>query len=356
MNDTIRAASRRRLGFGVIGCGTIGYHRHLRVLKRMRGVDVAGIVEPDPGRRARAVELVNTVVFESESAMFTSALIDAVVIATPPELHLLQVAGAIASGKHVYCEKPLACGAADPWRLPVHGPGSRSLVAVGFNYRFQPACRNLRKLLRDGAAGRVRAVVSHFTEPLDIAGRHWRGDPVRGGVLCDLASHHVDLYRWLLDDEIDWITAQTRSEISDEDSAIVRAATSRGVELTGYFSYGSGRSQHVVIHGTKGVLDLDLHAGTIHLEAACRRGYGVDRRSVGMRLADIGWRGLKRIRNSYDPSYRNALRAFRDSIVGSGELHPDLATLADGLAALRAINAAAGVPDADSAPAAPVDR
>ena len=331
--------SRSLLRIGVIGCGTITYWTHLRTLASLRNVRVAGLADPDRDALARARQLVDAPIFSDPDVLLASKDIDAVVIASPAGLHAEHFRAACTAGKHIYLEKPLAHDAASLSAIRACIEGAALVFAVGHNYRFYPACQRLRQRLISGSIGDVRAIFSNFTEPVEVVNMPgWKRDRRDGGgVLLDLATHHIDLYRWFLQDELAQITADTRSLYSEQDSACVRATTRSGVELCGYFAFTSSRSHQLTFHGTKGVLHLDMHTGVITEATNRRHGYGVRKRTVGGGARDFGWRSRKLVQPSYNPSHRLALRAFVDGIANPARRHADLATLDDGAAALQAV-------------------
>jgi len=331
--------TRPPLRCGVIGCGSITYWTHLRTLAGLRNVRITGLSDPDPDALTRASRLADASVFSDPGALLASEDIDAVLIASPTALHAEQLLAACAAGKHVYLEKPLAH---DAVALATIRAGIEDIsleVAIGYNYRFHPACQRLRQLLISGSIGDVRAICSDFCEPSEVLEMaDWKRNRRQGGgVLLDLATHHIDLYRWLLRQELAQISTDTRSLHSEQDSACVRATTGHGVELCGYFAFTSSRSHQLTVHGSHGVLHLDMHAGVISEVRNRSRGYGVCRRTLSGGLADLGWRSRKLIRPSYNPSHRLALTAFVDGIANPARRNLDLATVEDGAAALEAV-------------------
>lgn len=338
---------------GLIGCGTIAYWRHLRNLARLGTVRVAGIADPDPEALTRAGHLVDAPAFADPLQLLASGEIRAVVIASPTGLHAEHIGAACRAGKHVYVEKPLAHHAAALSSVRECVGATGLVIAVGHNFRFHPACQRARDRLESGSIGEVRAVFSHFAEPVETTGMPgWKYQRRHGGgVLLDLATHHFDLYRWFLRDEMAQVRAKTNSRHSEQDSACVRASTRGGVDLFGYFAFTSSRSHGWSFHGTRGVLHLDLHSGEIRETVERRFGYGVRQRRVSLGLADFTWRGRKLVQPSHDPSYAGALRAFIDAIADPTHRHPDLATFEDGATAVQAVlDAEADVSPRSAAP------
>jgi len=344
------------IGVGIIGCGAITCGVHLPNLARLRGVKIVGLVDPDPVALARAMKLSRAAAFPSADELLGDSAVDAVIIASPTVLHAGQVRAACAAGKHVYVEKPLAHDADSLAEVRAGIENSHQVVAVGYNWRFHPACQIVRQRLATQSIGTIRAIISEFTEPAGEAspgsdGAWRRHRKLGGGVLLDLASHHVDLYRWLLQAELVGVAAELRSVCADQDTAGLRASARDGVDVLGYFSLAGSRSHTLALHGTRGVLRIDFHRGHITEDRVRRSAYGVQRRRVSGGLAQTGWRLRKLISPSTNPSHDLAVRAFIAAINHPGNWPRDLATAVDGIAAVQVVLEAEARSGMGSAPA-----
>jgi predicted dehydrogenase len=160
--------------------------------------------------------------------------------------------------------------------------------------------------------------------------------------MLDLATHHVDLYRWLLGDDVVDCRARTASRQGEQDSALFAAVSRAGIALSGYFAHGPSRSHALTAHGTRGVLRLDLHRGRMTLLRNRRHGYGVRSHIAWPSLTDLPWRIRRGLQPSYNPSHRLCLQAFVQAVQSPSQRHPDLAGIEDGAAALRAVLSAEG--------------
>jgi predicted dehydrogenase len=119
-------------------------------------------------------------------------------ITSPNHLHHPQAAAALAAGKHVVCEKPLAMTSAQTAELVRLAQSSGRVHAVNFNLRFYPICRHLHQLVREGGLGDVRLVSGHYLQDWLLLDTdwNWRLEPERGGTLravADIGSHWMDL-------------------------------------------------------------------------------------------------------------------------------------------------------------------
>lgn len=203
----------RTLGVAVIGYGWMGRvhaqayarlaHHYPQLGARPRLVSVADEV---PGRAAEAAEQLG---FDRSTQrwrdLLTDPEIDAISVTTPNFLHREVGVAVLEAGKHLWIEKPVGLSAADAIAVRDAVRAHEVIGCVGFNYRQVPAVARARGLVQGGAIGTVtHARVQLFTDYAAHPGSpfSWRYALDRGGhgVLGDLASHGVDLLRFLLGD------------------------------------------------------------------------------------------------------------------------------------------------------------
>ena len=141
-----------------------------------------------------AAELGLEASFGSYQALLASDLVDAVYVALPVSLHTHWTVRALQAGKHVLCEKPFATSPADAARcLDAAEAGGRTVVE-GFMWRHHPQTVLARRLLAEGAIGRlatIRAALSVDVPPGDIR----RSPALGGGALYDLGCYCVSAAR-----------------------------------------------------------------------------------------------------------------------------------------------------------------
>jgi len=127
--------------------------------------------------------------------------IDLVDITTPNAFHKEMALAAIAAGKHVYCEKPLAPLAADAREMTDAAEAAGIKTQVGFNYLCNPMVGLAREMIEAGELGEIRSYRGVHAEDYmaDAASPFsFRNDPVGGGVLADLGSHALATAEYLL--------------------------------------------------------------------------------------------------------------------------------------------------------------
>ena len=185
------------IGAAVVGTGFIGVV-HVEALRRL-GVQVYGVVGSSRERAAsRARELGLPPAYESFQAMLDDPRVDVIHITSPNHLHHEHATAALAAGKHVVCEKPLAMTSTESADLLQLAEESGRVHAVNFNLRFYPVCQHVHGLIADGALGDVRLVSGHYLQDWLLLDTdwNWRLEPELGGSLravADIGSHWMDL-------------------------------------------------------------------------------------------------------------------------------------------------------------------
>ncbi len=189
------------LRIALIGCGGITLQNHLPGLALCPDTRVAALCDADPVALERARQQTGAAVVSTRyEDIVTRDDVDAVIIATPNVTHAPIARAAVAAGKHVLCEKPLALTAAEARGMAeaAERAGVRHMTA--FTYRFVPAMRYLASLVRRGALGDIRHFRSCRLQDWGTRPLGWR--QVRRlagtGELGDMLSHRIDFAHLLV--------------------------------------------------------------------------------------------------------------------------------------------------------------
>jgi predicted dehydrogenase len=138
---------------------------------------------------------------DSYKKILADPKVDAVVLATPHTQHAAQVAAAAKAGKHVFTEKPLALTHASARAAVRACAKARVTLAVGYNWRFQPALQEMRRMLEDGRLGKLLHMEGNFCGPSVYRFRpgHWRQERQEGpaGGMTGRGVHTLDAYLYL---------------------------------------------------------------------------------------------------------------------------------------------------------------
>jgi len=145
--------------------------------------------------------------------------LDAVVLATPHSQHCKQIVAAAKAGKHVFVEKPLGIDAREAERAARACAEHRVTLAVGYNWRFQPALVEAKRMLEDGRLGKLLHIEGNFCGPsaYRFAREHWRHDPaeVPAGGMTGRGVHVVDAMLYLAGSHIGSVFAQSDRLVHD---------------------------------------------------------------------------------------------------------------------------------------------
>lgn len=181
----------------VAGCGSIG-RRHVRVLRSL-GVKEIRACDPDPHQRdsLAAESPVNRVYEDYETALRDEPA--AVLICTPPELHIPMAIRALEAGAHVLSEKPLSDSLDRVQELDRAVERSGRVFAVAFCFRHHEGLAVARRYLHEGVIGRLVSIRLRMGEYLPEVRPDYRKlfTLTRGGAF-DL-THEIDLACWFAD-------------------------------------------------------------------------------------------------------------------------------------------------------------
>ena len=179
----------RRVKVGVIGCGYWG-PQLVRNLRDMPNVHLSAVADAKPERLEFVRHLHRDVkTFSSHTALLETD-VDAVVIATPIHTHHKIAMEALAAGKHILVEKPLAASVAEAWEIINFARLQNKQVMVGHTFLYNPAVQELRRLVKDGELGRIYYV--------DAARLNLGLFQRRANVIWDLAPHDVSILMYVL--------------------------------------------------------------------------------------------------------------------------------------------------------------
>lgn len=329
-----------QLRIGLIGCGRIAQAVHLPILQSLHGAQLVAIADADAGNRAIASERASDcTLFGDFQELIDNAAIDAAVICLPPHLHTSSAIAAFKARLHVYVEKPLAPSMPEALAMIAAWKAAGTIGMMGFNFRFHPQVQAVRAQLQRNVIGKILAVRGSFTIlPHEMPG--WKQQrSTGGGVLLDLASHHVDLVRHLLDEPVVQVFASTRSLVAEGDNATVQLTMASGVSVQLLVSLGSVEENRMEVFGSEGKLVMDrLELLALQHVKATMRGARITR--VRRALEALNPRLLIRS-PGFEPSFALALKSFVDAASGGAFAGPDLLAGRESLAVIEAAERAA---------------
>ena len=217
---------------GIIGVGVMGADHARKINAQVAGAVVTAVADFDEQKaESVAAEMRVATVAADGFALIAADKVDAIVIASHDSTHADLALAAIAAGKPVMCEKPLAPTAAE-CRTIIDAEAARGagLISLGFMRRFDPAYVELKRRITDGELGDV--LVAHAVSRTVTSGPG--GDSAT--TITNSAIHELDIMPWLLDSPITQVSwhggRSSRHSESRQDPQIMLLRTESDVLIT----------------------------------------------------------------------------------------------------------------------------
>ena len=246
--------------WGILGAARIALERVIPAMQPSDLCDVRAIASRDARRAADAARTARIpVAHESYEALLADPEIEAVYIPLPNHLHVEWSIRALEAGKHVLCEKPIACAAGELQPLVEARDRSGLLVEEAVMVRDHPQWTRVRALIDSGRTGALRNVqlsYSHFTDdPGDIRNRQDAG----GGGLLDVGSYCSAIARLIFDAEpLRAMALLDRDPRFGTDRSVTAVLEFPGGHASFFCSSQSSRCQVVQIVGTTGWMRAEV--------------------------------------------------------------------------------------------------
>ena len=208
---TAAPAAGQRVRLGIIGTGDRG-RALMRNIMKTRNCTVAAICDDYEPHLAKAREIAGAGVpsFADHRALLAAKDLDAVVIATPLDMHARHTAASFDAGLHVWCEKAMARTIADCGAMITKAQSSGKVLQIGHQRMFHPTYLNALKRVKAGEIGEITQVRASWhrnnswrrSVPAGIPDRqiNWRLYRDRSaGLMTELATHQLQVGNWFLD-------------------------------------------------------------------------------------------------------------------------------------------------------------
>jgi predicted dehydrogenase len=264
---------------GIVGTS---WYADLTLLPALSAHPRAALVALCGRNRERAEEMAGKygvpAVFADYRELYARAGLDAVVVASPDDLHCAMTLDALDAGLHVLCEKPMALTLADARAMLAKAEAARVKHMTNFTWRTVPAYQYMKELIGQGYLGRPYQGALSFVAGFGRDGEYaWRFDRRRAnGILGDSGSHMADLARWLVGDiaEVSALLGTFIPRPGPDGGALDPANDAAALALR--FADGAqgtiqvsavahlgdrGMQQQVVVHGAQGTLEADFSFG-----------------------------------------------------------------------------------------------
>ena len=333
-----------RIRAGIIGTGFMG-SVHANAL-RAAGADLVAVAGSSLESATAAAARFGAFRPAADAReVIEAADIDVVHICTPNHTHHELALGALAAGKHVVCEKPLATSLAQAEELAAEAARRDVVAAVPFVYRSYPMVREARARVAAGDVGPLRMLHGSYLQDwlADPSDDNWRVDHSRGGTsraFADIGVHWCDLVEFVTGHHIVRLVADTRTMIPERGGNVVRTEDAASV----LFATDQGATGSVVIsqvsHGAKNRLSFRIdgaHAALVFgqempdelIFATQRHTTVIPRDTAALSPAAATYSTLPA---GHPQGYQDAFNAFVSDVYSAIDGHePDgLATFDDG--------------------------
>jgi predicted dehydrogenase len=305
-------AEPAEVAVGIIGFGRWG-PKLARALAGEPGVRLAAVAVRSAASAREAGERTGVPVTTDATGLAAADDVDAIVVATPAPSHAPLACAALAAGKHVLVEKPLATSCADAVALAGLAERSGRVLAVGHVYLHHPAVAELAALQADGRLGRIRRISASWRNP--------DPSPSDQSVLWNLGPHPASIAVRLLGDDVAWVQAAAAPGRAAGDAVGVRFEYRSGAGVAIELDWqANGKARLAAIEGTAGVAEF------------------TDGATAPLRLAAPPGAAPAAVQVGAEPPLTAEVRAFVRAVREGG---PDPAGAREGVAVVRLLEAAA---------------
>ena len=244
--------------WGLVGASTIAAEHMIGAL-RTNGGDAAWVVSGKADHAKSYADKHGVVQSTTDiEAMLADLKVEAVYISSTNEKHMSQALAAIAAGKHVLCEKPLAMNSNDARKMVETAAKRGVIFATNHHLRNAGSHMAIRDLIASGRIGKVLSMRVHHAVFLPPHLQSWRINDAGagGGVIADITVHDADTVRFHLgEDPVDVVAmaASSGMGMGVEDSCMSVWSMPSGAQVMAHESFTHGfAGTGIEVHGTEG--------------------------------------------------------------------------------------------------------
>ena len=346
-SNKTRPGSNRQLKVAIVGLCHLHPRSYMPLFAMIPATRVVAVVESDPVMREAFANDFSVTGYADLDAMLDQAKPDIAAIFLP---HIDCPAAAIRcvrKGVHVMVEKPMAVSADAAQSIVTVAHAAKVKMTTGYCWRLHPVAREIKRIVASGIIGDVigaegRCAAGRLTRYLE-GNSPWILEKAKsgGGPIYNLGVHWIDLFRWILQDEVTEVSGQNvkiNRNYDIEDNSFAHLRFNKGTMLaldisyTVPDSYPYGRELYIGLRGTRGVLSwAPAYEGQKDVLQICSDDPALSGSPV--RSLEFNLEGVKGYSGYMGREY---VRAFVDAVRTGGE--PPV-TGEDGVAALRVVEA-----------------
>lgn len=327
----------KKFRVGIIGCGNI-FPMHAAPVTEREDTEMVAVCDVKKQRAEAKAKQYNCHFYEDYEHMFEKANLDAVHICLPHHLHAPVTIAAAKKKIHILTEKPMAIHYQDAKAMVETSKQEGVTLGVIFQNRYNNGAQLIKGMLEDGELGRIRS--GKLSVTWDRSDEYyqksdWKGtwDKEGGGVIIDQAIHTLDLMRWFVNSDLEYVDATTSNRahemIEVEDAAEGVIAYKNGVvtafHAINYYTYDA--PVEIELHCDNGIAKMVADKATVRLNDG--RTFIADNNPLETFTYDSGVKGY------WGVSHVKQINNFYETLQGSDKL--DI-TAEDALATQKMIN------------------
>lgn len=252
----------KKLKIGVIGCGRAAVRLHLPALATVPDAEVVAVADLDAAKVDEAAQRFGIKrTFSDPADLLAQADVDVAAILVPAQFHVGVALQALDAGKHIFIEKPIALALDDARMLVERAAESPQSAMMGLNFRCHRLIQKAKRMIQAGKLGRLVSINSVWTTEIRALQQlpAWRDDRKKGGgVVFEVSTHHLDLYRFLTGSEISDVFALSQIDGAIDTTVSYSLRMADGVLVSSMFSEKTGGKNQITICGDKAWLTLTL--------------------------------------------------------------------------------------------------
>jgi len=253
------------LGLGLIGAGAIGRVHANNIHRSIKGAKLAAVADID--QKAATSVAGDAKVYSDFHDMIRDPDVEAIIVCTPPFLKMEITQGAAASGKAVFCEKPISVTLDDADKMAGIVKNGGIKFQVGYQRRFDPSYIKARHAMESGELGQLLLLKEHNRDPPGpILG--WSTVPAKsGGIFLDTTSHDFDAVRWLSGSEVERVYAEGAALVYEElrkngdfdtTTVVMKLASGALAYVDSCYNTVYGFDARLEMLGTKAAVSIDI--------------------------------------------------------------------------------------------------
>lgn len=251
------------LRWGILGCGNVAEHKGGPPLYSVDDSELIAVMRRDQAKAEDFAERHGAKrAYTDVDKLLSDDEINAIYIATPPNLHCEQTIRAARAGKHILCEKPMAMSVSECKQMVDACQKEGITLMIAYYRNHYPNVVKMKTLMDEDAIGDVvlaRINCTSYYNPNRQDLKNWRINPEisGGGVLMDIGSHRISLLQYLLGDvvSVKGLAETVHLDVAVDDSAVFTLRFESGAHAVANINWNVGIGiDDIEVYGTKGRL------------------------------------------------------------------------------------------------------